>query len=146
MLWLFLEQRTDLFWHAWKVLEIGREPFFRERLARLKKLGCVHCDVVGAGVTAIPYADASFDSVLYLDALDGAAADRRALHDVPRVLKPGGWAVVRAPGETSPSALHHTGLAVDVVPFARQLGEEACARYGLDGSGSICMASKPRAL
>lgn len=49
--------------------------------------------------TDLPFADGSFDGVLSLDVIYhlGVADDRRALDEIARVVRPGGWACVRVP-------------------------------------------------
>jgi ubiquinone/menaquinone biosynthesis C-methylase UbiE len=117
------------------VLDVAPEPLFEKRRTRLD-------------VTNLPHEDASFDIVLCLDVLDHVAADVAAMREILRVLTPGGWASFQC-GHTRDETLleqhlERVGFVVDVVAFARQLGDEACARYGLDPSGSILLATKPR--
>jgi SAM-dependent methyltransferase len=180
LVWLFLEQRTELFRRHSRVLHIAPEPSLQERLTRLQNLDYLSGDLESPGamvkmdVTDIPYGDACFDAVLCLHVLEHVADDRAAMRELLRVLKPGGWAIVQCPVEgdetfedaTIVSArerrrifgqddhlrvygrdlelrLRSAGFVVDVIPFARQLGDEACRRYGLDPSECIYLTRKP---
>ncbi len=55
--------------------------------------------LVQASATDLPFADESFDLVTSFDVLEqlGGSADERAMHEMYRVLRPGGVAFVRAP-------------------------------------------------
>jgi SAM-dependent methyltransferase len=48
-------------------------------------------------VTAIPQPDASFDVIYCSHVLEHVLADRKAMSEFYRVLKPGGWAVLNVP-------------------------------------------------
>jgi SAM-dependent methyltransferase len=54
-------------------------------------------DVRVARVEEIPYEDDSFDLVTCLDVIEHTPDDRRSLHELLRVTRPGGWLVVTVP-------------------------------------------------
>jgi SAM-dependent methyltransferase len=51
-------------------------------------------DVVAGSAEAVPFADASFDAALCVNVLEAVSDRARALHEIRRVLKPGGRALV----------------------------------------------------
>lgn len=63
-------------------------------------------------VSALPYADRSFDGVLSLDVIYhlDVADDRRALAEIARVTRPGGWACVRVPAFDSLRSAHDVAV------------------------------------
>jgi SAM-dependent methyltransferase len=61
-------------------------------------------DVRAAQAAALPFAAASFDSVLMSHSLEHCPEPRDAVREVGRVLKPGGTFVVTTPNATSPAA------------------------------------------
>lgn len=63
------------------------------RFCREKKLGIVH----KGDITAIPFADASFDLVLATDIIEHVDDDQKALSELARILRPGGRAIVTVP-------------------------------------------------
>jgi SAM-dependent methyltransferase len=68
--------------------------------------------LVRGSVTALPFADATFDVVTALDVVEHVEDDRAALAEAARVLRPGGIAVVTVPAHgwlwsDHDRALHH---------------------------------------
>jgi SAM-dependent methyltransferase len=52
---------------------------------------------------------------------------------------------LRVYGRDLEQRLEGAGFVVEVVPFARELGDEACRRYGLDPSEDVYVCRKPAA-
>jgi len=75
-----------------------------ERFARLENLDYTTADVEGGytswmetlDVTAIAKPDASYDTVICLHVLQAVEDDRRAMRELFRVLRPGGWAILNS--------------------------------------------------
>lgn len=93
------------------------------------------CDLKGLGkvrladVCDLPFDDATFDLVLATDIIEHVDDDQRALHEIRRVLKPGGRAIVTVPafrslwGMQDEIAHHKRRYRRDeVVTRARQCG------------------------
>ena len=53
--------------------------------------------VVRGDATAMPFADGAFDRVIAAEVLEHIPGDQRALHEIARVLRPGGIAAVTVP-------------------------------------------------
>lgn len=103
LVWLYLKNRTKLFSDHLHVLHFAPEYVFRKQLASCPNLFYVTADLdslmamVKADITRIPFADAAFDVVLCNHVLEHVLDDRRALGEVYRVLRPGGWAILQVP-------------------------------------------------
>jgi predicted SAM-dependent methyltransferase len=104
MLWLFLQQRTNLFGgQTQRMLHIAPEAALEPRLRRIPSLDYVTADLNDPlvmdrqDVTDMTYDDESFDVVACSHVLEHVADDRAALREFFRVLKPGGWAVIMVP-------------------------------------------------
>lgn len=101
LLWAYLDRATDLFSRPQRVLHVAPEPFLRARLAAVHGEGYVHGDVADpehrVDVTDLPFADGSFDVVLCSHVFEHVPDDLRAMRELRRVLRPGGWAVLDAP-------------------------------------------------
>lgn len=88
-------------------------------------------DVVG-DVARLPFAGGSFDGLLCIHVLEHVVADRQAMAELFRVLKPGGWAAVSVPIRLG-QATHEDASVTDPVERARLFGEPGHVRfYGAD--------------
>lgn len=102
--WLLLTGRSDLLdGRPKRVLhfapERALEPRFRERLGE----GYVTADLLDPkadmqlDITAMPLPDEGFDMIYCSHVLEHVVEDRKAMREMWRVLKPGGWALVSVP-------------------------------------------------
>ena len=103
-LWLHLE-REPL---SGRVLHWAPEPALAQRLR--SRVEYEAADLTGGDgvaaldIQAIDRPDAHYDHVLCLHVLEHVPDDRAALHELHRVLRPGGWALLQVPlhfGETA---------------------------------------------
>lgn len=60
-------------------------------------IGHLSVPIQNANIYALPYADASFDAVIYSEVLEHVEDDQAALHEAWRVLKPNGVLVITVP-------------------------------------------------
>jgi SAM-dependent methyltransferase len=92
-------------------------------------------DLREGGLDVLPFADAAFDVVLAVNALQFAFDPGAALGDVARVLRPGGRLALgqfAAPERCESTALHHAMEAL--IPAGRQ---EDHAPYALSAPGTL---------
>ena len=167
-LWLYLRDRaSDL---RGRLLHLAPEEAIARNLRHRPELEYVSADLdsplamLHFDVQDIPFRDATFDAVVCGHVLTEVPDDRRAMREMARVLRPGGWAVVMAavepgraetyedPAITDPEArrrafleptnvrvygadladrLREAGFRVEVIPWPRELGDDAIRRYGL---------------
>jgi SAM-dependent methyltransferase len=85
-----------------KTLHFAPEPFFRrifsERCARYETADlCMPRVDHKADITRLPFDDASYDFVFASHVLEHVSDDRQAIHEIRRVLRPGGIAVLPVP-------------------------------------------------
>jgi SAM-dependent methyltransferase len=86
-----------------RVLHCAAEPFLERALRGIVGEGYISVDLeepramVLADLTALPFADASFELVLCSHVLEHVADDRAAMAEMARVLAPGGEAIVQSP-------------------------------------------------
>jgi SAM-dependent methyltransferase len=103
LLWLVLRERTDFFTSRLRVLHFAPERCFRKRFKKLPNLDYVTADLAREKVklvfdiTAIPAPAGTFDAILCSHVLEHVPDDHRALRELHRVLKPGGWAAIMVP-------------------------------------------------
>jgi hypothetical protein len=136
--WLYFRQRTDLFTAPHRLLDVAPDRAFGPRLAALPNVDYLSADLVSPkamirlDLTQIPHPDASFDVIYVSHVLEHIPDDRRAMREIHRVLKPGGWAVLLVPmfGATT----REDPTVVDPAERERLFGQDNHVRmYGHDG-------------
>jgi SAM-dependent methyltransferase len=107
LLWLYLKNRTVFFSEALKVLHLAPEQCFYKRFRRLKNLTYLTADLespladIKLDVQHMPFPDNEFDVVICNHVLEHVPDDRRAIAEIYRVLKKGGFAVLQVPTDYS---------------------------------------------
>lgn len=106
----FMQQRTDLFTSAKRVLHFAPEIGLYQRLSTAGH-DYVAADLdpsrfaaaIAADITAIPFAANDFDYVICIHVLEHVVDDCTAIAELYRVLRPGGQAIIAVPtyGETT---------------------------------------------
>jgi SAM-dependent methyltransferase len=103
LLWLYLRDGTDLLARPARLLHFAPEPGIAEKLQALPGCDYLSADLdappamVCMDVQDIPADDGSFDAVICNHVLEHVPDDRRAMREIRRVLKPGGWAIIGVP-------------------------------------------------
>jgi len=103
LLWLYLKNKTNFFTDNLRVLHFAPEYFFQKTFKSMPNLDYISADLtspfamVKMDITNIVYEDNSFDVILCCHVLEHIIDDNRALMELFRVLKPGGWAILQAP-------------------------------------------------
>jgi len=103
VLWLFLERETDLFSRPGAMLHVAPEYALLRRLQRVEGLRYLSGDLDSAladvelDLLNLPFEPENFDWLICNHVLEHVGDDRRALAEIHRVLKPGGWAILMCP-------------------------------------------------
>ena len=103
LLWLYLQNETDFFDRQLKVLHIAPERCLMKKMERMNNLDYVTADLesplarVKMDVQDIPFGDGEFDVIFCNHILEHVDDDRKAMRELKRVLKPGGWAIMLSP-------------------------------------------------
>lgn len=103
LMWLYLNEKTDFFTWDLKVLHIAPEQCFYKRFKSLSNLEYITADLESPiadfhfDVQEIPFEQASFDVVICNHVLEHVKDDRKAMREIYRVLKPGGFAILQVP-------------------------------------------------
>ena len=117
LLMLYLRQRTNLFRDQLSVLHFSPERGIGGELARQKNLKYAtswyepdrpadfHLDL-----TALALPDNSWDVLIVYHILEHITDDRKAMGEMFRVLKPGGWAVVQVPTDERAESLEDPNI------------------------------------
>lgn len=103
LLWLFLQQRTNLFTDELKLLHIAPEQCFHGRFKALKNVDYITGDLESPlaayhfDLHDIPFAENSFDAIICNHVLEHVEDDHQCMTELFRVLKPGAWAIMQVP-------------------------------------------------
>jgi SAM-dependent methyltransferase len=102
-MWLYLQRKTTFFTQPLKVLHIAPELCFIDRFEAQENLEYITADIesplakVKMDIHDIPFEDDSFDVVFCNHVLEHVRDDGRAMQEMHRVLKPGGWGIMQIP-------------------------------------------------
>ncbi|MDT8346479.1 MAG: methyltransferase domain-containing protein [Flavobacteriaceae bacterium] len=103
LLWLYLKAETDFFKKRLNVLHFAPEQCFRKRFKKFKNLSITTTDLeaphvdVKADICHLPFEDNSFDVILCNHVLEHIPDDIKAMSELYRVMKPGGWGIFQIP-------------------------------------------------
>jgi SAM-dependent methyltransferase len=103
LLQIYLKSRTNFFKDSLKVLDIAPTQFFREKCKSLPNLDYLSADIssplamLRMDITRISLTDNQFDCVICYHVLEHIPDDQKAMRELFRVLKPGGWAILQSP-------------------------------------------------
>lgn len=100
---LFLKHETTLWTESNRVLHMAPERRVSEKLRQSKNLTYTTGDIdpsradVKVDLMAIGFPDQTFDAILCNHVLEHVPDDRKAMSEIYRVLRPGGWAMLQVP-------------------------------------------------
>lgn len=103
LMWLFFKSKTDLFTGNLKLLHVAPEQPFLKYFKNLENLDYVTGDLfspiadVKMDIMDMPFEDDQFDAVICNHVLEHVESDIKAMKEILRVLKPGGWAIMQVP-------------------------------------------------
>jgi SAM-dependent methyltransferase len=139
LLVLYLKNRTDIFVHPLRVLHFAPESIFLKIFGRMPLLRYVTADLSSASadvktdITNISCKDNSVDVVLCNHVLEHVADDQKAMRELCRVLRPGGWAILQTPMDRERSKTFEDPTIVSPEARERAFGQRNHVRiYGRD--------------
>jgi SAM-dependent methyltransferase len=103
LMWLFLKQKTDFFTAPKKLLHIAPELCFMKIFENLDNIEYITADIesplakVKMDVHNIPFDENTFDVVFCNHVMEHVEDDIKAMSEINRVLKTGGWAIIQSP-------------------------------------------------
>ncbi len=103
LLWLYLRDKTNFFKDSLKVLDIAPMYFFQQKCKTLSNLNYISADISSPiamtkmDITNINLPDNQFDCIICYHVLEHIPDDKKAMKQLFRMLKPGGWAILESP-------------------------------------------------
>jgi len=103
LLYLYLLNKTNFFTEELKLLHIAPEVGLSRVIKKHSNLDYLTSDInsnavmVKMDITGIDLPDDSFDVIICNHVLEHIIDDKKAMHELYRVLKPGGWGILQVP-------------------------------------------------
>jgi SAM-dependent methyltransferase len=139
LLWLYLQNETNFFTAPKKVLHIAPEQCFLKRFKSLKKLDYITADLyspiadVKADICNLPFQNDAFDVVLCNHVLEHIEDDKKAMSELYRVLKPGGFGIFQIPQDLNRDKTYEDFSITNPTERAKHFGQYDHVRvYGKD--------------
>jgi len=139
LLWLYLKNETNFFSDQQKVLHFAPEQCFLKRFRQLKNLDYTTTDLlspiadVKADICNLPFEDNSYDVILCNHVLEHIPNDTKAMQELYRVMKPGGYGVFQIPQDLNRSETFEDDSITDKAERAKIFGQYDHVRiYGRD--------------
>ena len=138
-MWLYLKNETDFFSSNLKVLHIAPEQDFLRRFKKMKNLDYTSADLfspivdVKADILDLPFKDDEFDVVICNHVLEHIEDDTKAMSELFRVMKKGGWGILQVPMKNSLEKTYEDFTITDPKERQKYFGQYDHVRwYGMD--------------
>jgi predicted SAM-dependent methyltransferase len=139
LLWLYLQNETDLLTRPQKLLHFAPEQCFYKRFRNSETIQYTTTDLnspladVLADICNLPFEDNQFDFILCNHVLEHIPDDFKAMQEIYRVLKPDGTAILQIPLENDRDVTFEDDSITDRKERARIFGQYDHVRvYGMD--------------
>ena len=139
-LWLFIERELGVDRLRGRMLHFAPEPALERRFATLPDLEYVtgdlmpdRADIRRLDITAIDFPDDSFDVIVVNHVLEHVPDDRRAIAELRRVLRPGGFVLTQHPHDEALAETYEDPSIVSEADRLKHFGQGDHVRmYGRD--------------
>lgn len=145
-LWLYLHERTNILTAPVKVLHFAPEDQFQKLLKAAPNVDYTSADLdmptamIQMDITNITFPDDTFDVILCNHVLEHVPDDAKAMSELYRVLKPGGWAILQTPISKADETFEDLSVT-DPKQREKLFGQNDHVRtYGLDKKDRLATA------
>lgn len=103
LLYLYLSKKTNIFTEKVKLLHVAPEGGLSTIIKKYSNIDYLTADIasntvmVKMDITKINYPDKSFDVIICNHVLEHIIDDTKAMKELYRILKPGGWGILQVP-------------------------------------------------
>lgn len=139
LLWLYLKNETLFFSSKHKVLHFAPEQAFYKRFRKMQNLEYITTDLnspladVKADICNLPFQDNEFDIILCNHVLEHIPNDTKAMQELYRVLKIGGYGIFQIPQDLSREKSFEDDSIIDKKQRSKIFGQYDHVRvYGRD--------------
>jgi SAM-dependent methyltransferase len=129
LLYLFLLRKTDVFEKPQKLLHVAPEARVADILRAKVTVDYLTADIAAENVmvkmdiTDIRFPDDSFDAIICNHVLEHVIDDRKAMAELYRALKPGGWGVLQVPLSLSLKNTYEDALITTITGREEAFGQ-----------------------
>ena len=138
-LWLYLKKETQFFSKPIKLLHFAPEQAFYNRFKKLDNIEYTTTDIespladVKADICNLPFEDNTYDVILCNHVLEHIKDDKKAMEELYRVMKPGGWGIFQIPQDIQRATTFEDDSIIDRKERAAIFGQYDHVRvYGRD--------------
>ncbi|APY07852.1 SAM-dependent methyltransferase [Winogradskyella sp. J14-2] len=139
LFWLYLKNETDFFLKEFKVLHFAPEQCFLKRFRKLKNIDYTTTDLrspiadVKADICNLPFKDNSYDVIFCNHVLEHIPDDIKAMQELYRVMKPGGFGIFQIPQDLNRDITFEDDTITDKSERTKIFGQYDHVRvYGRD--------------
>lgn len=139
LFWLYLKNETTFFSAPLRVLHFAPEQAFVQKFKKQKNLSYTTTDLnspiadVKADICDLPFKENEFDVVFCNHVLEHISNDTKAIQELYRVLKPGGFGIFQIPQDLSKAITFEDSTITDRKERAKLFGQYDHLRvYGRD--------------
>lgn len=139
LLWLYLKYKTSFFHDNLKVLHFAPQYCFLKACSTMPNLEYISADLykpevkLKMDITEITFSDKYFNVILCNHVLEHVIDDEKALSELFRVLKPGGWAIIQSAIDSSLEKTYEDKTIITDEERKRAFGQRDHVRiYGDD--------------
>ncbi|MFD2587596.1 class I SAM-dependent methyltransferase [Croceitalea marina] len=139
LLWLYLKNETNFFSAPLNVLHFAPEQAFHKRFKQLKNIDYTTTDLnspiadIKADICNLPFDNDAYDVILCNHVLEHIPNDSKAMQELYRVLKPGGFGIFQIPQDLNREKTFEDDSITDKKERAKIFGQYDHVRiYGRD--------------
>jgi SAM-dependent methyltransferase len=139
LMWLYLKEKTDFFTAPLKLLHVAPEYCFLSRFEAMKNLDYITADIesplakIKMDIHRIPFEANTFDVTFCNHVMEHVTDDLKAMQELHRILKPGGWAIIQSPLDISrKTTLEDPHISSPADRLKHYWQEDHLRLYGLD--------------
>jgi len=139
LLWLYLKNETDFFTAPKKVLHIAPEQAFYKLFKKQQHLEYITADLnspladIKADITNLPFKEGEFDVVFCNHVLEHVLDDQKAMQELYRVMKIGGFGIFQVPQDVNSATTYEDTSITDPKERIKHFGQYDHVRvYGSD--------------
>ena len=139
LFWLYLKNETDFFTSEKSILHFAPEQCFLKRFRKLENISYTTTDLlspiadVKADICDLPFDDNSYDVIFCNHVLEHIPDDTKAMQELYRVMKPGGYGIFQIPQDLRREITFEDDSITDKAERAKIFGQYDHVRiYGRD--------------